>query len=363
MTRLRLLVAGLAAALATASLVAVAPPAGASAPAPLHVAVGGTGGSCTAAAPCGTFQAAYALAQPGQAVVVRGGTYPAQTLKPASRHVAGAPVVFSPAPGAAVTVSTLVEVLAPDVVLRDLTVVGRVRLREAAAGSRLEQSTVTGGSVLVDAPRSAVIASVVQPGVGQDGINVRYGSQVLLQGNRIGPGTRGSTGAHVDCIQVMGGSDIRILDNELVRCPTQQLHVKPDLQPISRVLVEGNRITGCGQRTTACDGYVSIDVRTAGHPVRDVVVRGNVIAGTAYMEDVPGLRVQHNRISWFSRCGSWATDNTVLAVGSACRQPVGTSPTAPADGWAPPAARTAGAGTSRVPSASLTPTRPVLRAR
>ncbi|MSW65513.1 MAG: hypothetical protein F2825_11580 [Actinobacteria bacterium] len=267
-------------------------------------------------------------------------------------HTPGARVVIQAAPGAEVRLADPLEVFAPDVTISDVTVDGRVRIRESAAGGTLDRTTVM-GSVLLDAVGSTVLRSVIVPGVGQDGIDVRYASEVLLRGNRIGPGSRGSNGTHVDCIQVMGGTGIRIMDNELFRCATQQLHIKPDVRPIRGVLVTGNRITGCGKRTPECDGYMAVDVRFASHDIRDVVLRHNVLDGALYPDDVPGLSVRDNHITWFSRCkAAWASDNTVVQNGPACNGPVSPSATAPGADYSPVEARSAGARASGSPAAA-----------
>lgn len=300
----------------------------------LYVSPQGAPGPCTAAKPCGSFDQAYRVARPSQVVLVAGGRYPSQTIRYLAKRTAGYTVTFRPRTGARVVIASMLEVSGSDVLVRDMTVDGRVRLRTTAAGSKLH-AMVLRGSVLVDAPRSAVTGSVITPQPDQDGIDVRYGQNVLIADNTIGPGVRGPKKGHVDCIQVMGGSDITIRDNRLFRCATQQILIKPDEAPIQRVRVTGNRITGCGTRTAACDGYVAVQVRTAGRVIENVVVESNVVDGALYADDIPGLAVRHNRIDQLSRCGAWAYANTVQRTGSGCTSAAGSSPTAPAADYAP----------------------------
>ena len=75
-------------------------------PCPPSVFVSPTGSDsapCKASTPCATFGRAYQVAHPGQIVEVAGGTYPAQTMDPPRKPDGSAPIVFRPAPGAAVT--------------------------------------------------------------------------------------------------------------------------------------------------------------------------------------------------------------------------------------------------------------------
>ncbi len=76
----------------------------ASAASTLYVAPGGSGSACTSSAPCGSFDAAYAAAAPGDTVQVAGGTYSGQSIT-APNKTSGANVVFQPAPGATVKVA------------------------------------------------------------------------------------------------------------------------------------------------------------------------------------------------------------------------------------------------------------------
>ena len=85
-------------------LVAAVVVATASAASTLYVAPGGSGSACTSSAPCGSFDAAYAAAAPGDTVQVAGGTYSGQSIT-ASNKTSGANVVFQPAPGATVKVA------------------------------------------------------------------------------------------------------------------------------------------------------------------------------------------------------------------------------------------------------------------
>src|SRR5207247_8599730 len=81
------------------------------APAPTASFFVATSGSdtnaCTQSAPCKTFERAYTVAQPGQAVEVAAGTYGDQNLLFDSSKTSSSDVVFRPAPGASVTIGDL----------------------------------------------------------------------------------------------------------------------------------------------------------------------------------------------------------------------------------------------------------------
>ena len=283
--------------------------AAAAGPGTLHVELGGRAGACIQAAPCGSLAQAYAVATPGQQVQVGPGRFPTQRINPARGHVEGSPVRFV-GRGEQTVLTGATDVYAPDVVLSELTT-GSVRLRSTAARSRLERVHVN-GSVLMDGPFTAVVESVVTPPPDTDGIDVRYADDALVQGNRVGPGLRGPAWGHVDCLQVMGGARLRVIDNVFDRCATQQVLIKADIRPITDVLMIGNHTIGCGTRTPSCDGWWSVYVsRKGAHPISGVRLIGNTIDGGLYAHDIPGLLVSGNTVARMGRCGTWAYGNTV----------------------------------------------------
>ncbi len=216
----------------------------------LHVEIGGRPGVCSLSAPCGSLAQAYAVATSGQQVLVGAGRFATQKLVPVPGH---GPVVFV-GRGEQTVLTGATDVYAPDVVLSDLTT-GSVRLRSTAARSRLERVHVN-GSVLMDGPGTAVVGSLVTPPPDTDGIDVRYADDALVQGNRVGPGLRGPAWGHVDCLQVMGGARLRVIDNVFDRCATQQVLIKADIGPITDLLMTGNQVVGCspGRRPATAGG-------------------------------------------------------------------------------------------------------------
>jgi hypothetical protein len=99
---------------------------------------GSDSNDCSQSAPCRTFDRAYHAAEPGQVVVVAGGTYPSQTLlyDEGKAGVKRLPhVVFRPAAGAKVTITGDLSISdtrtvkgASRVTFRDLTILENVNL-------------------------------------------------------------------------------------------------------------------------------------------------------------------------------------------------------------------------------------------
>src|SRR5919109_4094429 len=68
---------------------------------------GSDAGSCTASAPCRSFDRAYRVAAPGQTVEVAGGSYGGQSLGADASKTSTADVTFASASGATVTLGGL----------------------------------------------------------------------------------------------------------------------------------------------------------------------------------------------------------------------------------------------------------------
>ena len=86
--------------------VPTAPPVPPEAPATRFVKSGGSdSGSCTASSPCGSFNRAYEVADPGEIVDVAGGTYPTQRVEYDSSKTSADDVYFRPVAGATVKVA------------------------------------------------------------------------------------------------------------------------------------------------------------------------------------------------------------------------------------------------------------------
>ncbi len=81
-----------------------------------------TAGAYSNADACASMGAAYAKANPGDVIVVKGGTYPAQQIP--SRTIGTTPVVIQPAPGETVTVSESILISTHNLILEGGGTVG-----------------------------------------------------------------------------------------------------------------------------------------------------------------------------------------------------------------------------------------------
>lgn len=295
-------------------------PAGAIEARVLKVAPGATGDCITAA--CGSLQEAYAAAWSGGIIEMAAGTYAEQIVD--RQDVAAswtANVTVRPASGAKVTVSG-VGLRSPRITMRGITFDGSVRLGPGADWSRLEDVTINGASYVTGSRNTAIVGSRLRPGRDQDALQIkppRSGAappeNVLIAGNDFGPAllTPGSK-HHADGIQVMGVSGLVVRGNRISEAASQTILLKPDLNSIDDVLVEGNLIFECAPRREECPGYYALQVRGSSG-VRDVTVRHNTIMGGTIADDVAGLRVSRNVITERGT-GSPAYVENLVAPGS-----------------------------------------------
>lgn len=267
----------------------------------------------------------YATAAPGTTIELAAGTYaPKQLRRPASSEEL---IKLRATPGAQVEVRDL-DVRGPLAVER-LTLTGIIRFRAEAAGSSLSNSTVRPGNVIVEGDRVSILDNDIQGPPDRDALDIGatdgtgpFGVQV--RGNTLGPGTLspGST-AHVDCLQVMSGEDLVVADNLLYDCPAQTLLVKSDLGPIRNVTVVRNALRGCRPRTDACPAWMTLQVVSGPHPMRDIVIEGNTIAGALRMTPgIAGLVARGNAASSVEQGCEYLTSGNVVGT-ARCTVPPG----------------------------------------
>ncbi|HEV7492802.1 hypothetical protein [Baekduia sp.] len=272
-------------------------------PATLFVAPGGDdAGSCSAGAPCATFDAAYHRARPGQVVQLAGGDYRSQTLTPdpAKRGTGcesdgdlDACVILHPAPGAHVIVDDL------------------------DFGDNYKNAGPAGLAIVADRPRALTTVStnfnqareIALWGIDHRNIYVTGGRDIAIRGGRIGgqtsrdglhPEIQGVYGsepaivptrltienvlfhdinttsptAHVDCLQIESGTDLVIRGNQFVRCGSTGLRVSygggANENPPRHLLIEDNVFRSClDTPVSACYYAAQVGI---GH---DVLVRHN----------------------------------------------------------------------------------------
>ena len=251
----------------------------------LYVATNGSSlSNCTQASPCSSFDRAYAVAQPGNVVQVADGSYSGQTIKGTPKPAGAAPIIFQPAPGAAVTVSSLRVNEGGGIEFRDFTVTnstyngcncaqtgqsGYVVREITYRRIKMKQFFVRG------ADRISYIEGEVGPNGSEDGMNwIGEGSQssdpasdILLDGIRIHDFTKHTAGAHVDCIGVDNVDGLIIRNSRIWNCAHFSIIFGNDITSGSAVrnaLVENNFFDCCHP---SGGGYYSLGFGGADGPV------------------------------------------------------------------------------------------------
>jgi hypothetical protein len=276
-------------------------------------------GDCVVLA-CHTINAAVARAKAdraaGAVIELAAGNYGPQTVnEPEKAPTLPSNIVVQPAVGAAVTIRGL-TLNASNVTIKRVTFTAAVKLGTTAQSSGLDDVTTRGASLFLGASRSFVTGSSIAPPVDADGIQVKaYGGKnpagVQIEHTTIGPTHRGPRKVHVDCIQVLGGSDVVIRYNRLFHCADEGIIVGSGASGTvsGTVDVERNEIQLCPQRASDCDGHDAVSMRAS----RVLFVHNTVIDGGATF-DVPDLTVAANYIENLKTCGGKIESNVISST-------------------------------------------------
>ena len=262
------------------------------------------GGSCTRQATagayvdaqaCGSWNAAYQAASPGDTVLVRGGTYPSQRVLDRTNIAVGSTsIVFRPAPGESILMNSL-QLYAHDFILDGGDVAGaneanRITIRgeqapdEEALGMRDNQGNQNGQH------RNLVVEDVHIR-------NVKTSSDYsILRYSEVGPSDMGTGNLCSDLVQSADE-------------PTFGWAVEYNL-------VHDNKSTGCSG--------AHIDAFDLNHDT--VVIRGNRIwwCGTQciFTGDPGSILIENNMIEETNACGSGCDGPQELAVDGRQRRPL-----------------------------------------
>lgn len=297
----------------------------------LYVSSKGSGSSCTKSSPCGSFDRAYRTARPGQTVVVAGGTYPQQVIRPDSSKTSSKHVVFRPAKRARVVIGCpddgrgCIDVLGSHVTIRDMHITymppinghpwqGTVDVDRGSSDVLLVN--VDGGALFMASPNSKVIGGDWGPST--DPNNMRIESECvhcLLSGLKI-HGFVIAQGGHFECITFEGGTDVTIQDSSFRSCPIFSIFAKPS-SAINGALIQNNVFWNpdhvfLGQDIKFSDG--------GGGSCANIVIRNNTIGTDVYDSCGPPIKVVGNVIlSDQASCGpSW--DYNVFVNSDPCGQ-------------------------------------------
>jgi hypothetical protein len=167
--------------------------------------------------------------------------------------------------------------------------------------------------VLIGASHSFLRNSTVHPPVDSDGVQIKaYDGQnpdgVTVEHSVIGPTARGPKRVHVDCIQVLGGSNIVIRYDRLFRCADEGIIVGSGATGVvsGPIRVERTEIQLCPERTPACDGHDAIDITAP-----SVVFVHNTVIDGGTVFDAPDLIVAGNYFDNLKTCGGSLESNLV----------------------------------------------------
>jgi hypothetical protein len=273
-------------------------------------------GDCVVSA-CSSINAAVARAKAtqtsGAVVQLAAGSYIAQTISDTKlSNTIAANIVVEPASGAIVSMPAL-TINAARVTVRDVTVTGPVRLESDATYSGVDSIVTQLGSVFMAASHSFLTNSAIRPDVDSDGIQIKaYGGQnpdgVTIEHDVVGPTHRGPKRAHVDCIQILGGSSISIRYDRLFHCADQGIIAGSGATGTisGSILVERNEIQLCPTRTDDCDGFDAISMVAP-----QVIFIHNTVIDGGTVFNVPDLTLAGNYIENLKTCAGTVESNLI----------------------------------------------------
>ena len=247
---------------------------------------------CTAAKPCRSVIRGYEAAALGGIVQLGGGKYPDQLLPGSSskaRTTAIAdPVVFRPAPGAAVELGRL-EINVPHVEFRDMSIAKwkaryNVDMPSSYAAGNLTFKNIKTHHFSFNAVQNVrIIGGEVGPNRNtetgdwpQDGIFIgayppdkHPPTNILIDGVYVHDVREPNADAHSDCIQFTAGVNVVIRNSRFRNCEHADMMIKGDQGPIENFLIENNYL----DRTLSA--YYSINLYETSRGCRNVVMRNN----------------------------------------------------------------------------------------
>jgi hypothetical protein len=209
-------------------------------------------------APCGSFEAAYRAAAPGDVVLVAAGSYPEQTINGDPTKTAAAHVLFKPAPGAAVRVTGPTYIYASHLTLEDVRV-GEMTIgnydqtpgRPNATGVTLRD--VVGRDFEID---SATDVQMIGGGWGPDSAcGGPYGGDnnsirdvtgvvprdILIEGVRIHDvQSYNLVQCHIEGLAIFAGRHITVSDSRFWGNSVYDVFVQANSGPISDIVFRGN---------------------------------------------------------------------------------------------------------------------------
>jgi hypothetical protein len=127
----------------------------------------------------------------------------------------------------------------------------------------------------------------------------------------------------------MSAEDLSVTSNVLYDCPAQTLLVKSDLGPVHDVRIARNALRGCRPRTTTCPAFMTLQVVPGAHPMSDIDVDGNSVAGALrIVGSIRGVELRGNAIDRVEDGCEHLVERNVVGS-SRCALPAGNLAAAP----------------------------------
>jgi hypothetical protein len=221
--------------------------------------------SCSPAAPCASFDRGYHAARPGQFVLVAGGSYPAQAIKPdPTKTNASADVVFQPQTSSQVSVAS-VTVSASHLEIRSMQTKWAVQpgsdtitFRNVVADGKISISgasnvSVIGGQVYSPVPVSS--DPIIAAYAGKVPTNILIDGVSFHNWYDVGPGQL----HHIECLQVGAAINLTIRNSDFKNCATHDIFVRSwgtlnnSPNPLSNIVIQNNTMA-------ATSGYYSMQI-------------------------------------------------------------------------------------------------------
>jgi hypothetical protein len=280
--------------------VPTAPPVPPTAPATRFVKVDGSdSGSCTASAPCRTFNRAYEVADPGEIVDVAAGTYPTQRVEYDSSKTSADDVFFRPAAGAAVKIAGDID----------------------AYGSHATFMAMQASDTDIPYDGPATVSDVTFWGMDGRNFTIDSGTQINVIGGDYGPASScgGSYGGgnngirmnregvmpsdiliwgvdihdiqsydlvqcHIECLIVGAGQNITVRGSRFWNCSIFDIFLQPFNGPISDVTLENNWFAVPTDPDGKANSGRAVEF-SGGGPWRNLLIRHNSVNTAINLND------------------------------------------------------------------------------
>jgi hypothetical protein len=286
---------------------------------------GSDANSCTADAPCQSFQRAYLAALPGQVVEVAAGAYPSQSVGEDATKSGGPVVVFRPARGAAVVLDELAIEGASWMTIRGMRVVGSMAATSTDAGAagshHVTFDSMTAPTIRIVGPvsditvRGGSFGGTVdnQPQVkkyNQGDPDSSRPRNILIDGAYFHDYLRSGSSVHTECFQVINVDTLTIRNSRFDNCDgTGDIGITDG--PHDNITLENNFLGKAG------DAFYAMQVTKN---IRNFVMRNNSASKAVIFSDAEsgGPYLLEGNYMPYSACTSGVTYRHNVFQGATC---------------------------------------------